>query len=379
LVDEQGARKPKWISTGLPIKGNKKKAEEMLIAARKAHTNAVVASIESDTLFADYIENTWLPSKQRIETSTLAEYTHEVKVIADYYRKQKITLAGMSVRNIEDFYDVLRTTLSECSVQKYHTKIHSSLKQAAKKGIISGNPAASVEKPKPVQFNASFYNADEMLDVLEAVKGTNLELAVMLGFYGLRRSEVVGLRWEAVDFENNSISIKFTVTQYSHDGKRQIEAKPRTKNKSSRRTLPMIPALKAKLLAMQEEREEWRRLCGRSYNNEYLDFVYVDEMGERIKPDYITQAFDRVLKKHGLRKVRFHDLRHSCASLLLANGVSMKEIQDWLGHSTFKTTADSYTHLAFDSKLASANALNIGTAFGKIAQLQPQKASVATG
>ena len=371
LVDEQGKRKPKWITTGLPIKGNKKKAEEMLMAARKAHTNEVVIPAESDMLFADYIEYIWLPSKQRIEMSTLAEYTHEVKVIADYFRQKKITIGGLSVRYIEDFYDELRKTLSECTVQKYHTKIHSALKQAAKKGIIPGNPAANVEKPKPVQFNASFYSTDEMFNVLEAVKGTNLELAVMLGFYGLRRSEVVGLKWDAVDFEQNSISIKFTVTQYSHDGKRHIEAKPRTKNKSSRRTLPMIPALKAKLLVMQSEREEWRRLCGRSYNDEYLDFVYVNEMGERIKPDYITQAFERVLKKHNLRKVRFHDLRHSCASLLLANGVSMKEIQDWLGHSTFKTTADSYTHLAFDSKLSTANALTAGTAFGKIAPGQP--------
>jgi integrase len=245
------------------------------------------------------------------------------------------------------------------------------LKQAARKGIIRANPAANVEKPKPEQFNASFYNTDEMFQVLDVVKDTNLELAVMLGFYGLRRSEVVGLKWEAVDFEQNAISIKFTVTQYSLNGKRQTEAKPRTKNKSSRRTLPMIPALSDKLLAMREERDEWRRLCGKSYNNEYLDFVYVDEMGDRIKPDYITQAFERTLQKHGLRKVRFHDLRHSCASLLLANGVSMKEIQDWLGHSTFKTTADTYAHLAFDSKLSSANALNVGTAFGRLALNSP--------
>ena len=130
----------------------------------------------------------------------------------------------------------------------------------------------------------------------------------------------------------------------------------------------MIPALSDKLLAMQKERDEWRRLCRKSYNNAFLDFVYVDEIGERIKPDYITQAFDRALKKHNLRKVRFHDLRHSCASLLLANGVSMKEIQDWLGHSTFKTTADTYAHLAFDSKLSSANALITGTAFGRLTQ-----------
>jgi len=207
-----------------------------------------------------------------------------------------------------------------------------------------------------------------MYKTLEAVKGTFLELAVMLGFYGLRRSEVVGLRWDAVDFEHNTITIKYTVTSYSRNGKRLIDEKPRTKNKSSRRTLPMIPALRNKLLAILEDREECRRLCRRSYNNEYLDFVYVDEMGDRITPDYITHAFDRLLKKHGLRDIRFHDLRHSCASLLLANNVSMKEIQEWLGHSTFKTTADIYAHLSSESKLSSANALNHGTAFAMIEQ-----------
>jgi integrase len=233
LVDEKGNRKPKWISTGLPIKGNKKKAEELLMEARKAHTNEVIVTEDCDILFADYIEKVWLPSKQRIEQSTFAGYTHEVKVIAKYFREQRLTLGGLSVKHIEDFYDELRKTLSECTVQKYHAKIHAALKHAAKKSLIRANPAANVEKPKPEQFIASFYNTDEMFQVLEAVKGTNLELAVMLGFYGLRRSEVVGLRWDAVDFDSNAISIKFTVTQYSLEGKRYIEAKPRTKNKSS--------------------------------------------------------------------------------------------------------------------------------------------------
>ena len=191
-------------------------------------------------------------------------------------------------------------------------------------------------------------------------------MAVMLGFYGLRRSEVVGLRWDSVDFEQNTITIQYTVTQYSLDGKRYIAEKPRTKNESSRRTLPMIPALREKLIAMQNEREEYRKLCRKSYNNDYLDFVYVDEVGERIRPDYITATFRNLLKKHNLRKVRYHDLRHSCASLLLANNISMKEIQDWLGHSTFKTTADIYAHLSFDSKISSANALAGGTAFAML-------------
>jgi len=82
-----------------------------------------------------------------------------------------------------------------------------------------------------------------------------------------------------------------------------------------------------------------------------------ERAGERIKPGYITQNFSLMLKNHGLKKIRFHDLRHSCASLLYANGVSLKEIQEWLGHSDISTTSNIYTHLDFSSKVASANAI----------------------
>ena len=207
-----------------------------------------------------------------------------------------------------------------------------------------------------------------MLKILEAVNGTKLELATILGFYGFRRSEVVGLKWSAVNFDKNLISISFTVTQYNRDGKRIIEDKPRAKNETSRRTLPMIPVLRNKLLEMQEAKKKWQKLCGNSYIKDYLEFVYVDELGDRIKPDYITQSFDTLMSKNSFREFRFHDLRHSCAGFLLANGMSMKEVQDWLGHSTFKITADTYAHLDFKSKLNSADALSAGTAFAKIPQ-----------
>ena len=86
-------------------------------------------------------------------------------------------------------------------------------------------------------------------------------------------------------------------------------------------------------------------------------YIYTDVLGNRIKPDYLSGEFPEFLEKHGFKRIRFHDLRHSCASLLLANGVSLKEIQEWLGHSTFKTTADIYAHLESDSKLAAAAAM----------------------
>ena len=130
-----------------------------------------------------------------------------------------------------------------------------------------------------------------------------------------------------------------------------------TKTKSSMRTLPLVPVFKEKLLKLQEEQKEYRRVCGKCYDKRYTDYICVDEMGALISPHYLTSAFPKLLEKNGLRRIRFHDLRHSCASLLLANGVPMKQIQEWLGHSDFSTTANVYAHLDYNSKLSSADAM----------------------
>ena len=98
-------------------------------------------------------------------------------------------------------------------------------------------------------------------------------------------------------------------------------------------------------------------MCGRSYIKDYLDYVCVNEIGDLIKPHYVTTAFPDLLKANGMRHIRYHDLRHSCASLLLANGVPMKQIQEWLGHSDFSTTANIYAHLDYSSRWASAAAM----------------------
>ena len=112
----------------------------------------------------------------------------------------------------------------------------------------------------------------------------------------------------------------------------------------------------SKLLAGAQELN--KQVCGNCYNYEYDGFVFVDELGERMRVDYLTNAFPKFLESHGLRRMRFHDLRHSCASLLLANGVPLKHIQEWLGHSDIGTTANIYSHLDYKSKITSANVMD---------------------
>lgn len=113
-------------------------------------------------------------------------------------------------------------------------------------------------------------------------------------------------------------------------------------------------------------------MCGRSYIKDYLEYVCVNEIGDLIKSHYVTESFPKLLKANRLRHVRYHDLRHSCASLLLANGVSMKQIQEWLGHSDFSTTANIYAHLDYSSKLTSADAMRLCSELKKKRQ-QPEK------
>lgn len=152
-------------------------------------------------------------------------------------------------------------------------------------------------------------------------------------------------------------------------------AADRTKNKSSMRTLPLVPFFKDRLLCLQEEQSRQRRLCGKSYCRDYLGYICVDELGALIKPDYISAAFPKFLDSHGLRRIRFHDLRHSCASLLLAHGVPMKQIQEWLGHSDFSTTANIYSHLDYTAKLSSAEALVTSLDFASEAEPSRYKTS----
>ncbi|MEA4966314.1 MAG: tyrosine-type recombinase/integrase [Oscillospiraceae bacterium] len=366
-IDETGKRRTKWITTGLEVKGNKKRAEAVLAEARRSFEATAPEVKKDDILFADYMLK-WLSIvRTSIAVPTYSSYSEMVNsVIVPYFREHKITLTKLKASDIQDFYLKQLERVSAFSVIHYHSNIHKALKYAVKTDLIPVNPADKVERPRKEKFIGSFYDAEEIKKLFEASKGTVLEIPILLGaFYGLRRSEAIGLKWSAVDFERNTITIRHTVTSCTIDGKQSLYASDTTKTKSSRRTLPLVPFVHDRLLKLQEEQKENKKLCGRSYNKDYFEYICVNEIGELIKPDYVTDGFNTFLRKNGFRHIRFHDLRHSCASLMLANNVPMKQIQEWLGHSDFSTTANIYAHLDYSSKISSADALISGLDLGE--------------
>lgn len=315
--------------------------------------------IQDVVLFSDFMLQ-WLEIvKPTIAITTYSSYSNMVKgVIVPYFKERGIMLKQLRPIDIQAFYMEQLKRVKANSVIHYHANIHKALKYAVKIDLLDSNPADKVERPKKNPFMGSFYDSDEVEKLFEATKGTLLEIPVFLGaFYGLRRSEVLGLKWNAIDFQSNTITIKHTVTSCNLDGKHIQVAQDTTKTKSSLRVLPLVPAFREKLLELRDYQKECKRLCGKCYNKQYQEYICVDEMGKLISPHYLTSAFPKLLEKNGLRRIRFHDLRHSCASLLLANGVPMKQIQEWLGHSDFSTTANVYAHLDYNSKLSSADAM----------------------
>ena len=313
--DAAGKRKTKWEATGLSVKRNKKKAEALLLERRRnfmVPTAPAEIRLDDDILFSDFMLK-WLEvAKSTIQITTYASYQGMVeRVIVPYFRKRGIKLVDLKATDLQDFYNKQLERVKANSVIHYHANIHKALKYAVKIDLIPTNPADKVERPKKNEFKGSYYSADEIHALTEVAEGTKLEIPVLLAsFYGLRRSEVLGLKWDAIDFEANTLEIKHIVTQASIDGKKVLVQADRAKTKSSLRTLPLVPPIRDRLLMLKGQQDTYRRLCGKSYNRDYLGYLCVDEIGHIIRPNYVSEQFPKLLEKNGLRPIRFHDLRH---------------------------------------------------------------------
>jgi len=372
-----GKRKCKWIPTKLPVNGtsNRKaqkafdeirieyEREQEEIQRKEAELAELTKNTHPDALlpFTDYIEK-WLHSaRPSLATTTYQSYSNMIKArILPYFKPLGLQLQEVTPQHIEDFYQtILDDSCTTNTVIHYHSILRKAMQVAVKKDIILKNPVDKVQRPKKNVYHGNFYTEEEMMTLFDAVSGDPLELCVKIAaYYGLRRSEVLGLRWDAIDMERKTISISHKVIEAEVDGKFIPVGEDVLKTKSSFRTLPLIPAVEKLLLEEKEKQEMFRRLFKKSYCRDYLDYICVDQTGKLLRPNYVTEHFAWLIQKYNLKKIRFHDLRHTCASLLLSNGISMKQIQIWLGHSTFATTADIYAHLDFTAQEESANAMS---------------------
>lgn len=352
-----GKRKPKWIPLGLPVRGNKRAAEaelKQLIDKYEKQSNAQKNPECADVLLADYLQSWLVMVKPTIATATYQSYRNMVNARLDrYFRELGVTLGELTPMQIQTFYQkILDEGYTTNTVIHYHAVLRRALQNAVKKDMIARNPADRVDKPKKNGYKANFYSDAEMQDLFDVFENDPLCLPVKIAaYYGLRRSEVLGLKWEAINFEEKSISINHKVIEIEVDGKFVPYGEDVLKTKASIRTLPLLPVIEQLLLAEKEKQETFRRLFKKEYCKKYLDYICVDQMGNLLRPNFVTEHFSYMISKYNLKKIRFHDLRHTCASLLLANGVPMKQIQIWLGHSNFSTTADIYAHLDMSAQM----------------------------
>lgn len=371
-----GKRKTKWISTKLSIQGtSNRKAQKAFEEIRLQYEQEEeerqrIAEEEKELLknnhpdalmlFTDYLKKWLQVSKPSLATSTYQSYQGLIRArIKTYFEPLGLRLMDVKAQHIEDFYlTIFSDGCVANTVIHYHAILSKAFKTAIKKKVLRENPMDEVERPKKNVYRATFYTVDEMLTLMDVFTDDPLDLPVQIAaYYGMRRSEVLGLKWDAVDFKRKTISIRHKVIEAEIDGKFVPIGEDVLKTKSSFRTLPLIPEIEQLLLKEKEKQEMYRRLFKKSYCRDYLDYICVDQTGKLLRPNYVTEHFAWVIEKYGLKKIRFHDLRHTCASLLLSKGISMKQIQIWLGHSTFSTTADIYAHLDYSAQEESASAM----------------------
>lgn len=264
-TDSEGRRKQPWIPTGLPVKGNKKRAEKMLIETRQTYVPPASSGnghLSADMLFADYMEM-WLEIvRGSVEKTTFSSYTQMVRrKIVPYFRDTGLTLGSVQAKHIQSFYLHELKSVSASTVIHEHANIHKALKYAVKMDLIPFNPADKVERPKKQKYIADYYRLDELEKLFEVTKDHPYSLLIqMTAFYGLRRSEALGLKWDAIDFERNTITIRHIVTEAEVDGKSVIIREDRAKTKSSLRSLPLVGHFREKLLELEQQQKENKRL-----------------------------------------------------------------------------------------------------------------------
>ncbi|MDR0935283.1 MAG: site-specific integrase [Oscillospiraceae bacterium] len=341
ITEPCGKRHTKERNFHVPVCGGKRKADGMLEEFTDEWKQAIREDINyCEQTFIQFLTE-WLETthKSTIETATYRGYLSYIEIhLKPFYREKKLN--ALQPSDLQDFINgKISTGITASTARKIHFLVKCCLQYAVNLNIIPYNPADRITLPRIEKYQASFLAPEQAKHLLEICQGEPLETPIKLALLcGLRRSEVLGLKWSAVDLDNNCINICNTITTTGG----RIE-KNRTKNQSSMRTLCISFELRDYLLKLKQ--------------HSISEYVCTDPDGTAMHPDHITVGFPKFLRTHNLPVVRFHDLRHSCASILINLGASAKQVSELLGHCDVSTTLNIYTHNFAESKKQLADSL----------------------
>ena len=316
LYDKNGKRRQKSVALGIPVKGNKRKAQARLEELKKEYSSGITepeVPQEESPLFADFLREWLKVTAPTIERTTYQSYKGLIDARLDtFFRERGLRLEELEPKHIRELHQsIFKDGCNANTVIHYHAVVRKALQYAVRNGLVNENVADRVDRPKKGKYLAAFYSKEELATLFEATKDDSISVVIQLAaYYGLRRSEVLGIRWSAIDFEKGTLSINHKVTEGIVDGKVHLYTEDKLKTKSSFRTLPLIPPVRVLLEEQRARQQRYRKLFKKSYCTDYLDYVCTDEMGKLFRPNYITDHFKLLLKQHGLRHIRFHDLRH---------------------------------------------------------------------
>ena len=348
-------------STGLRLKGNKKKAEEIgeafLQEVKEKFNNAYQKEeIEKNfekkekIKFLNFLEQSITNNKNSIEYTTYKSYRDQQKIIERFFSVKNLDLENVTVADILDFYNYLSNVRKNTNntVIHYHALLRKTFTEAYIRKLIKENIMLEIPRPKKEKYISEVFNLKEINIFLNHIKGHKFELEMNLAlFYGFRRSELLGLRFSVIDFDNNTILVNTKITSSE---KEKLVPKQKMKNDSSYRIMPLLDSIKKLIIQRIERIKKDKHFFKSIYTKKWEGFVCVGENGELIKPDRVTRTFRKLINECGLKEIRLHDLRHSCATLLYEQDIQLKDIQMWLGHSDIQTTANIYSHFDYTRK-----------------------------
>ena len=350
---DTGKYKYQWTT----VKGTKKETEKRLSELLHQLDNGTFIKPGKTTL-AEYLER-WLKDYAwpNLAPRTAEGYQYIVRSHLIPSLGQ-IPLTQLKPEHLQRLYSEKLSAgrfdgkggLSKRSVQYIHVTLHKALKNAVKLGMIGRNPADAVEPPRPQHHEMQTMNESDIHIFLELAKSTPYYALFYLAlFTGMRRSELLALRWCDVDLLLCQLSVTRTIHQL-HNGDIIFQ---QTKTDKSRRMVSLSPSTAIVLREHRELQEKMRQSLGLTLTDEDLVFCQID--GKPLLPDSITHAWMKLARRTGLKGIRLHDARHTHASLMLKQGIHPKIVQERLGHSSIQITLDTYSHVAPGLQQAAAN------------------------